>query len=247
MQWRKSWMGWVMLVGVGISHAADGGVKAEWPAVAARYSSQQCALPCKSVTPNVWFFWRKGQQVEMRSADGETGERWIHNASQNSMEYVYLMPNDKKSIEYTAVDLKLIEKEVSWEKVAGMITTAELKAMTLKEETRWLGYRALRYVGNDKQTEKEVVWIPELKLAAKILQRNAGQESLVKLDAFDDGHWQAKPLTDAQLQDFLRVEYTDIGDMEHSPAYGWLRKAVNAPRLGAHDHNVRAEGELHRH
>jgi len=107
-----------------VSAASSAGT--DYEAVAAKFSTTTCALPCAQPRSGEWYLWRNDNRVEIRSGSGQIGEIWRRD-DQGRISFLYVEPAHKRGIEYTAIDLRLIGNSRPWERLASIIDPAELE------------------------------------------------------------------------------------------------------------------------
>jgi len=81
----------------------------------------------------------------------------------------------------------------------------------------------------------EVVWLPDLQLAARVSVTDPDRQVTTELKAFLEGEAPAA-ISDKALADFQLVDFADVGDMETNPSMTWLKQAMAAPGHEHHDH-----------
>lgn len=206
----------------------------DYPAVAAKFSTSTCALPCAQPRSGDWYLWRNTNRVEIRSGSGQIGEIWRRD-DQKRISLVYVEPAHKRGIEYTATDLRLIGTVRPWERLASIIEPAELEKLEPAGETEVLGHQAQRYRGKLDERAVEVVWIPRLRLAARVVHTYPDRQVTIELQSFLTGQESGAALSDADLADYQLIDFADLGDMETNPAMAWLKQSA-APGHEHHHH-----------
>lgn len=204
------------------------------PAVAAKFSTSTCALPCTQPRSGDWYLWRNANRVEIRSGSGQIGEIWRRD-DQKRISLVYVEPAHQRGIEYTATDLRLIGNSRPWARLAGIIEPAELEKLEPAGDTEVLGHRAQRYRGKVDERAVEVVWIPRLQLAARVVHTYPDRQVRIELQSFLTGQDSVAAVSDADLADYQLVDFADLGDMETNPAMAWLKQSA-APGHEHHHH-----------
>ncbi len=203
--------------------------------VAARYLTTVCARPCQTPESRQWLFWRDANRVEIRDAANALGELWRRDA-RGRVAYTYLEPAHQRGIEYSATDLKIIDYHRPWPALAGIVAPAELEKLAPAGEAEVLGRRALVYRGRLGNGQVEILWLPDLKLAARVTHSTSDRRTVHELQAFLTDQDALSATTDAQLAEYRLVDFADLGDMETSPGMAWLKQVVAAPGHPAHDH-----------
>lgn len=228
------------------------------PALDAKFETVQCAIPCKKPVKRHWWLMRQSEQVELRDIDSKTGqlakrgEIWRHSPN-GKTGYLFLMHEDKRSIEYLFDDLRVLginADENQWQVTSQLVSDTELAALKKinSKPTSYGGYSAESYIGtihagtvNDAKVK--LLWLPQLHIPVKIeyiypkskvtiqlRQLNVAGKTLTSKEL-------APKTTEQILNSYQQVYYTDIGDMEQNDdAKEWLAKAQGAPGLHAHHH-----------
>lgn len=216
----------------GTAHAATGPVG---PVdVSVRYTTTVCATPCKTPESRQWYFWRNADRIEIRDSANALGEIWKQDAK-GRISYIYLEPSHQRGIEYNPTDLKIINQKRSWDKLASIVTPAELKELTASGETEVFGHKAVVYSGILTGKNLEVVWVPELQLATRVTHTYPDHQSVTELQAFVTDKDNTTAISDSQLADYQLVDFSDVGDMETAPGMSWLKQALGAPGHTPHD------------
>ncbi len=240
--------GTMLLTGISAASQAE-------EAVNARFETVQCATPCKENAAKhlQWWLMREDDQVEIRNLhqNGEPAHHsgiWMKKPA-GQFNYTYLMHEDKRSIGYSDVDLKLLSIKTDaqfWQVKSQLVTDEELAK--LKKVPSDIGQQYGRdlekYVGelgNGIQTE--VLWIPSLKLPYLVQYHYPEHTVSIQLQALQVGPQAvaepalAPKTTVPVISNYQHVDYTDLGDMEHNPSeMQWLARAHDAPGLQAHEH-----------
>ena len=203
--------------------------------LAARYATTVCGQPCDTPHTRQWYFWRGANRVEIRDAGNALGELWKRDG-RGRLSYTYLEPAAKRGIEYNPTDLKIIGQTRSWPRLAGVVDPADLAKLEPAGETEVLGHKAVVYRGALEGKQTEIVWLPDLALAARASYTSPQGRTVSELQAFLSGPEAPLPLDDSRLADFQLVDFTDVGDMETSPPMAWLKQARAAPGHEHHDH-----------
>jgi hypothetical protein len=204
--------------------------------VAAHYSTTACAIPCvKPPQINDWYFWRSENRVEIRDATQDVGEIWRRDGK-NRLSFVYVEPAHKRGIEYNTTDLRIIHHKRPWEQLASIVSPAELKKLSPAGETEVLGHKAQRYRGKIDQRTVEVVWVPDLQLATKVINTYPDRQVTTELKSFLSKQDGVAATSDDQLADYALVDFADLGDMETNASMAWLKQATAAPGHETHEH-----------
>lgn len=219
--------------------------------VSAEYVTTQCAIACQTPNKRIWWMFRTPNQVELRDVNVRTGlpakssELWRLNPD-GKLNYVYLMHQDRRAIEYLFDDLRILgiaADQKKWEILTQLVTKDELAAMKKlpAKTTPVQGFVAELYTGQIHDIKVEITWLPQLNLPAKvayIYPQNTVTVILQMVYTSDKSNPSStKMTTEQQLDTYQHVYYTDIGDMEqNAEAEEWITKAEGAPGLHRHPH-----------
>lgn len=222
-------------------------------AVNARYDTVQCAKPCNMSEARhlQWWLMRETDQVEIRNLyqNGEPAHHsslWVKKPA-GQFNYVYLMHDEQRAIDYADVDLKLLAIKADaqvWQLKSQLVTDEELASLKKQpaESASQYGYAVEKYAGTlGSGIQTEVWWMPALKLPYKISYLYPEHTVSIQMQALQtatDTQGEPAPKTSlTALTNYLHVDYADLGDMEHNPSeMQWLAKAHGAPGLSTHSH-----------
>ena len=221
------------------------------PVLDARFETVQCAVPCKKPVKRNWWLMRQSEQVELRDFEPKSGllakrsEIWKHSPD-GKMGYLFLMHPDKRAIEYLFDDLKVLgikSDENQWQVTSQLVSEYELAGLkkTSQKPATYHGYETESYTGTINDAKVKLVWLPQLRLPVKLDYVYPKSTVTIQLNQLNiEGTTKSKPApqtTEAILNTYQQVYYTDIGDMEQNDdAKEWLAKAQGAPGLHAHHH-----------
>lgn len=223
------------------------------PLLDAKFETVQCANPCKKSVKRDWWLMRSTEQAELRDVARKTGqlakrgEIWKH-SPQGKTGYLFLMHDDKRSIEYLFDDLKVLNiksDENQWQIVSQLVTDTELAGLkkTDGKSTNYHGHSVEYYTGKINGAKVKLAWLPQLRVPVKLEYIYPKSKVTIQLQQLNlagatlPAAQQAPKTTEAALDNYQQVYYTDIGDMEQNDdAKEWLSKAQGAPGLHAHHH-----------
>lgn len=203
--------------------------------VAARYSTTSCTIPCEKPQGSDWYFWRGENRVEIRNATQDVGEIWRRDGKKR-LSFVYVEPAHKRGIEYNDTDLRMISHKRSWDRLASIVSPAEIEKLSLVDETEIMGHKAKRYSGKIDNRTVEVVWIPDLQLTAKVMNTYPDRQVTTELKSFLTRQDEVVATSDDQLSNYALVDFADLGDMETKESMAWLKQATMAPGHETHEH-----------
>ena len=207
--------------------------------LSAQFETIECALPCDKPSNTTWWMWRSASQVELKKANSNNSELWTwDNGNAN---YQFLMHDEKKLIEYSKIDLKMLDIAVDnakWQAVTSLVSQKDLdnlKKTSLKEQYK--GLALANYNGEINGIKTDIVWIAALQIPLQMTYVYPQHQVTINLLNQDVQALNAKATSEQALLGYQRIDYADIGDMEHSAlAKMWLSKAEDAPGINTHRH-----------
>lgn len=205
----------------------------------AQFETIECARPCKKSVKNSWWMWRTPEKVELRKVQSTNSELWLLEAGKIS--YSFLMHDEKKLIEYSDVDLRILNQSTDgkkWEAITRLVTQKDLANMQKKSlKKQYQGLSLTQYNGKINGVETHIIWVPALQVPLQLTYIYPQHQLTVNLVHHGVQKGLVIATTEQALLDYQRIDYTDIGDMEHSAsAKVWLSKATDAPGLNSHQH-----------
>lgn len=206
----------------------------------AQFETTQCARPCKKFIKHSWWMWRTPEKVELRKAQSANSELWVLQADK-TISYAFLMHDEKKLIEYSDLDLKILNLSMDankWEALTTLVMQKDLASMQKKPLKRqYQGLNLTQYDGKLNGIETHITWVPALQVPLKMTFVYPKHKVTVNLIRQGEQDPSVTATPEQALLGYESIDYTDIGDMEHSPsAKVWLSKATDAPGLHSHQH-----------
>ena len=216
---------------------------AEQPALAtlnAQFETTECALPCKKSIKTNWWMWRTPTQVELKKSNAANSELWTMQDN-NQLNYQFLMHDEKRVIEYSSIDLKMLNMPADaekWQALNSLVTQKDLASMKkTKLKKQYQGLDLTTYAGKINGIKTNITWIDALQIPLQMIYVYPKTKITIQLLKRDTTDLVAGATTAAQLQGYQQVDYADIGDMEHSStAKVWLSNATDAPGMHTHGH-----------
>lgn len=202
---------------------------------AASFKTTTCSVPCDKPQVSNWYLWRGENRIETRIDSNEVGEIWRRD-SKGRISFVYVEPAYKRGIEYNDTDLRMVNHKISWDRLASIVSPVELKKLALTGELEIFGYKAQRYNGKVDNRMVEVIWIPDLQMAAKVVSSYPDRQVTNELKSFLGDHAAVSATSEEELANYQLVDFADLGDMETNETMAWLKKVDTAPGLDHHDH-----------
>ncbi len=200
----------------------------------AQFETIECAEPCKKPRLSAWQMWRNPNQVELRKVNAQTSELWLWENGFAS--YHFLMHDEKKAIEYSSVDLKMLNiaaDSTKWQKLSNLVLQKDLASMKKTSLIKqFKGLTLSQYDGNIEKIKAQIVWIESLQLPLQITYFYPKHKTTVNLVNINSSALLAMATSEKNLNSYERIDFADIGDMEHSTtAKKWLSKAHDAPGI----------------
>lgn len=178
-----------------------------------------------------WHLWRSPTRVEWLDITTNTSEIWTK-TSQNLWFYSKAFHADQQVIEYSPVDLNLLQVAPAWQSFAAAINPALLQKLPKTHDISPLdGMNRVQYRGTIDQVVYEVDWLPELALATRVKTVEKGVTRVTELKqpllTPDDSK------APQNISRYRFIEYSDLGDMERDPFVIKVQHSL----LGAHEHS----------
>ena len=204
----------------------------------AQFETIECANPCKNSRNSTWWMLRTPTQVELKKTNSNNSELWTWDNDQ--INYQFLMHDEKKIIEYSVVDLKMLNMmtdSTKWQEVSNLVLQKNLTSMkksSLKKQYK--GLALAQYNGKIEGIKTQIVWIDSLQIPLQITYIYPKHKTIVNLLDVNTSTITSL-LSEHALNSYQRIDYADIGDMEHSAfAKKWLYKAKDAPGINSEHH-----------
>jgi len=177
-----------------------------------------------------WHLWRSPERVEWLNISANTSEIWTK-TSQDLWFYSKAFHTDQQIIEYSPVDLNLLQVAPAWQSFAAAVDPALLQKLSKTKKINPLdGFQRIQYRGTLDHATYEVEWLPELSLATQVKIVEAGVTRVTELKQL--------LLTSSSIkipQNISRyrvIEYSDLGDMERDPFVMKIQHSL----FGAQEH-----------
>ena len=214
-------------------------VQPELTSLNAKFKTIECAQPCKKPKNSTWWMLRTPLQVELKNANSHNSELWTWENDQAN--YQFLMHDEKKVIEYSPVDLKMLNMPADsnrWQEVTSLVLQKDLASMkktSLKKQYK--GLALTQYNGKIEGIKTQIVWIASMQIPLQMTYFYPKHKVTINLLDLNTQSTTASATSEQTLNNYQRIDYADIGDMEHSAhAKMWLSKAHDAPGLHSHQH-----------
>ncbi len=183
-------------------------------------------------TKTQWHLWRSPERVEWLNIFANTSEIWTK-TSQDLWFYSKAFHTDKQVIEYSPVDLNLLQVAPAWQSFAAAIDPALLQKLSKTKKINPLdGFQRIQYRGTLDNAAYEVDWLPELSLATRVKIVEAGVTRLTEV---------RRPLvisdntkTPQNISRYRVIEYSDLGDMERDPFVMKIQHSLFSTHEHAH-------------
>ncbi len=156
---------------------------------------------------------RTAEAVEWHYLANNSSELWTK-TSKDLWFYHKVFHTDRQVIEYSPVDINVLGMHQQWQYFA--INPDILQALThSKPSANFQGWLAIIYSGEKSGTHYEVLWLPQLSLAARISATQGNQRTITEIRTLQVN--QQAPFTFSDITQYRTIEYTDLGDMERDP------------------------------
>lgn len=153
---------------------------------------------------------RTASAVEWIYLTTNTSELWTK-TSNDLWFYSKIFHADRQVIEYSPVDINLLGIHQQWQQLA--INPNILHAATsTKPAADFRGWQSVIYTGEVEGITYEVLWLPQLSIAARVIAKQGKQKTVTEIRALYAN--QQAPFTFSDITHYRTIEYTDLGDME---------------------------------
>jgi hypothetical protein len=179
-----------------------------------------------------WYFWRSPERTETRDELTHQGEIWERDPA-GKLFYTRVFYNEKVALEYVSGDLAALGSHITWKQLSSLIDTNNLgKELVLLNTENLDGLAVEHYAGKLNGVQTEVDWLPSLALAARIHKIQPEGSSQLKLaNCAQQPIFAVKPISEAELNSFRHIDFTDFGDLESDPMVQHLEQL-----MGEHQH-----------
>lgn len=181
-------------------------------------------------THTQWQLWRSSERVERLNIFTNTSEIWTK-TSQDLWFYSKAFHTDQQIIEYSPVDLNMLQVAPAWKSFAAAIDPTLLQKLSNTKKINPLdGFQRIQHKGTIDNASYEVDWLPELSLATRVKITEAGVTRVTELTQplLISGNKKTSPNTSR----YRMIEYSDLGDMERDPFVMKIQHSL----LGAQEH-----------
>ncbi|MGB1263644.1 MAG: hypothetical protein ACPG52_12095 [Cognaticolwellia sp.] len=179
--------------------------------ISAYYQLTTQTAHAKESQPQLFELHRDNHSVLQRNISQGIHDVWTKTGHRMSLSRAF--DQYQHAIEYQSNELRYQPK---WRDITQLVTTPELKEMTLAAEKNASCQLEQHYVMAINNVEYQLVWLPNLRLV-KYFQRKNAQAS----QTWTMTKYQSKPDVIAshfaQYADYQSTDYADIGDNESIP------------------------------
>lgn len=165
-----------------------------------------------------WRLLRAKGQIEVINLDSNSSEIW-RQTSQDLWFYLKAFHQEQQVIEYTPVDLKVLEVKPQWSSLALGINPDLLKTITATQPGKAgkpvHGWQTLIYKSHIGETSYEVHWLPQLAVAARVKNVTHGVTTVTAIN--QPFLLASAPWKPSDISGYRLIEYADLGDMERDP------------------------------
>lgn len=142
-----------------------------------------------------------------------TGERWTKTTN-DLWFYSKIFHADRQVIEYSPVDLNMLGIHQQWQAFA--INPDILHALTpIRHAPDFHGWQSVLYAGEVNGVAYEVLWLPQVSLAARVTAIQGKQKTMTEMVRLYLN--KNAPFSLSNTSRYRTIEYTDLGDMERDP------------------------------
>ncbi|GAB3383427.1 hypothetical protein GCM10027514_23590 [Azotobacter armeniacus] len=160
-----------------------------------------------------WRFFREKDRIDIENVEARTGERWQRDG--RTQFFFKVFHADRRSVEYRADDLMMINAALSWQPHALLIDPQVLQSLALQDAGWRDGYPYRRYSGMAGGEKLDVLWRVDLKLPVVLERERADYRERTELKAVHP--LAASPWTSPDQSDYEVIDFADIGDLERDP------------------------------
>ncbi len=184
--------------------------------IACRYEKQ--VTGSQNRQQSNWYFWRQPQRTETRDEHSNQGEIWEYNDSGKYF-YTRLFYNESIALEFVQGDLAAAGTAPSLAQLTSLIDPKTLgEELTLVSRDKVNNLPIEYYSGVINTVATEVDWLPALQLPARLVKKlPEGTVTLTLSECGNEAKFALKPIAKHKLDNFRRLDYTDLGDMEDDP------------------------------
>jgi hypothetical protein len=199
--------------------------------LACRYEKQ--VVDASKPQKTSWYFWRQKERTETRDELSNQGEIWEKNNSE-ALFYTRLFYNEKVALEFVQGDLAATSVTPSLQQLTSLVDPKMLgKELTLLSKGNRDGTPIEYYQGTINNVVTEVDWLPFLQLPARLVKKLPdGTLSLTLAECGQGSKFDVQPITKAELDNFRRLDYTDLGDMEDDPMVQHIEHLIGGHHKG---------------
>lgn len=180
-----------------------------------------------------WYFWRQKHRTETRDELSNQGEIW-EKYNSGALFYTRLFYNEKVALEFVQGDLAATNVTPSTQQLTSLVDPKLFgKELALLSKDNKDGLPIEHYKGTIGDIATEVDWLPVLQLPARLVKKlPVGTVALTLAECGTGSNFPVKPITKADLDNFRRLDYTDLGDMENDPLVQHIEQLMGEPHKG---------------
>lgn len=196
--------------------------------IAAQYETRSIQLARRPQSgTHRWNLLRSAAQVEVWNEGDNQHQRWWQD-DDGSIGYSRLFTQQRKSVDYTAGDLRALGRYPARQQLHSVIDPALLGRLRQTGSVAVLGREAQRYQGQVDGVDMEVWWLADLALPALVRRVYGDREVSIHLLSLRVAGAGASVFADTANYDHL--DYADLGDMESDPFVQQLQLAEGGHR-----------------
>lgn len=184
----------------------------------------------KKSAPQIWQLDRQPQRVELFFANTQISEIWSR-TSKDLWFFEKVFHQDRQILLYSPLDLRVLGVSPEWLSRSLAIEPETLNALGEGRPGKpFKGWKTLLMRGEHQHMHYDVLWLPEIALAAKVKITTA--EGISETEITELWTQADAPDTIPDSRGYRLIDYSDVGDMERDP---FVQK-IQGQIPGGHDH-----------
>lgn len=162
-----------------------------------------------------FILWRNGKDVAHEYRDRKITVIW-NQTPNGRLKALQAFDEHQRAIEYEPVSISAGSTIEAWERYSQMLGSEAIKAMRLTDDQGDGCTREHTYTENDNGIRRELVWLPDIKLARRFSTESKKRKVTWSLEELiQDKNRVIESIR--QRQNYQTTDYADIGDNESDP------------------------------